>query len=217
MSLPGYLWVVGFAEKWGKLFYVIMQRSVNHQWRTAMQQLLQMLIGQQNQSNISDMMEKFGLDENQARQAIGTLLPSVTQGIQKQAQSQNEGILSQLANAQQQRYLDDDKAHLYDDDAVSEGNDILGQILGSKDVSRQLAGRAAQQTGLDTGILKKMLPMVASMAMGAIGKQANAQGVANNQGGLMDLVGSFLGGQNNTDDDGFGLDDVMNIAGKFLR
>lgn len=181
-----------------------------------MEQLLEMLMGKQNQSNLNDIMGQFGLDEQQARQAIGSLLPGVTQGIQRQAQAQNPSILEQLANAQQQRYLDDDNARLYDQPAIDDGNHILGQILGNKTASRELAGQAAQQTGLDSNVLKKLLPMVASMAMGAVGKQAGSQGVAQNQGGLMDLVGSMLGSQGKADDS-FGLDDIMGIAGKFLR
>lgn len=180
-----------------------------------MEQLLEMLMGQQNQSNLGDIMNKFGLDENQAKQAIGSLLPGVTQGIQQQALQQNNSILDQIANAQQQQYLDDDNARLYDSQAVDEGNNILGQILGSKEASRNLAGQAAQQTGLDSGMLKQLLPMVASMAMGAAGKQAGAQGLQQNQGGIMDLVGSLMGGSQNND--GFGLDDIMGIAGKFLK
>lgn len=178
-----------------------------------MQQLLEMLMGQQNQSNLSDIMNQLGLDEGQARQAIGSLLPGITQGIQKQAAVQNGSILEQIANAQQQQYLDDDNARLYDDSAIAGGNDILGQILGSKAASRELAGQAAEQTGLDSDMLKKLLPMVASMAMGGLGKQANAQGLQQDQGGIMNMLGSML----DSDGDGFGLDDVMNIAGKFLR
>lgn len=181
-----------------------------------MKELLDMLMGQQNQSNLTDIMNQFGLNESQAREAIGSLLPGVTQGIQKQAQAKNNNILDQLANAQQQHYLDDDNARVYDQHAVDEGNNILGQIFGSKEVSRQVAGRASERSGMDAGLLKKLLPMVASMAMGAVGKQANQNNV-NSQGGIMDLVGSMLGGQNAQQDDGFGLDDIMNIAGKFLR
>lgn len=178
-----------------------------------MQQLLAMLMGQDNQSNLSDIMGQLGLDENQAKQAIGSLLPSVTKGIQQQALAQNDSILEQIAGAQQQQYLDDDNLHLYDDNAVAGGNEILGQILGSKEASRELAGQAAEQTGLDSGVLKKLLPMVASMAMGSLGKQANAQGLQQDQGGLMNMLGSML----DTDGDGFGLDDVISLAGKFLR
>ncbi|MGY0398462.1 MAG: DUF937 domain-containing protein [Ostreibacterium sp.] len=178
-----------------------------------MEQLLGMLMGQQNQSNLNDIMGKFGLDENQAKQAIGSLLPGVTQGIQRQAQAQNTSILSQIASSQQQQYLDDDNARLYDQPAIDSGNNILGQILGGKQASRDLAGQAAQQTGLDTGILKQLLPMVASMTMGSLGKNASAQGLQQNQSGLMSMVGSML----DTNGNGFGVDDIMGLASKFLR
>ncbi len=46
----------------------------------------------------------------------------------------------------------------YDDTAVSDGNNILGHILGSKDVSRAVADRASANTGIDSGMLKQMLP-----------------------------------------------------------
>ncbi len=180
-----------------------------------MEQLLEMLMGQQNKSNLSDIMGQFGLDEAQAQRAIGALLPSVTKGIQEQASVKNDAILAEIAEAKQQAYLDDDNQHLYEPEAVENGNQILGQILGSKDVSRQVASQAAEQTGLDSGILKKLLPMVASMAMGAMGKQASSQGLQQNPNGVMDLIGSMLGGDKN--DDGFGLDDVLSIASKFLR
>ncbi len=181
-----------------------------------MDKLVEMLMGQQNQSNVSDIMEKFGLDEDQARQAIGALLPGVTKGIQEQAVNKNDSILQQLANAQQERYLDDDDAHLYDPESIDDGTNVLSQIFGSKDVSRSVAGQAAQQTGLDSGILKQLLPMVASMAMGAVGKQVKSQGAQDSGSGLMDLVTSMLGGGQGKDD-GFGLDDVMGIASKFFR
>ncbi|MPV86621.1 DUF937 domain-containing protein [Ostreibacterium oceani] len=192
-----------------------------------MQQLIEMLLGQQNQSNVTDIMQQFGLDEQQAQKAIGSLLPAISQGIGQQAQNQNTDIIAQIAQAKQQQYLDDDNARLYDEPAVQEGNAILAQILGSKDNSRALASDAAQQTGLDSQVLKKILPMVASMAMGALGKQAGQQGMQQNlqqnPNSVMDLVGSLLGGtqqqQGNqgANNNGFGLDDVMNLASKFLR
>ncbi len=178
-----------------------------------MQQLLEMLTGQQNQSNLNDIMNQFGLDEHQARQAVGSLLPGVSQGIQRQVQAQNSSILEQIAQAQQQPYLDDDNVHVYEQQAVEGGNSILGQIFGSKDVSREVAQQASQQTGLDNSLLKQLLPMVASMAMGSLGKQANQQGIQQSQGGIMDLVGSMI----DTQGDGVGLDDIMNVAKKFMR
>lgn len=179
-----------------------------------MNPLLEMLLGQQNKSNLNDIMSQLGLDESQAKDAIGSLLPQITQGIQKQATQQNSSILDQISNAQQQRYMDDDNARLYDDDAIAGGNDILGQIFGSKEVSREVAGQAAQQTGLDSSILKKLLPMVASMAMGAMGKQAGSSGLGGNSSAIIDLVGSMMGGGSQQSSSGVG--GLLGMVGKLL-
>lgn len=73
---------------------------------------------------------------------------------------------SALGKGNHSRYLDDSST-LTDPDTVKDGNGILGHLLGSKDVSRRVARQASQKTGLGEGILKKMLPLVASMAMSA--------------------------------------------------
>ena len=41
------------------------------------------------------------------------------------------------------------------------GNQILGHIFGSKDTSRDVATKASQESGVDTSVLKKLLPIVA--------------------------------------------------------
>ena len=41
------------------------------------------------------------------------------------------------------------------------GNQILGHIFGSKDTSRDVAAQASQQSGVDTSVLEKLLPIVA--------------------------------------------------------
>lgn len=41
------------------------------------------------------------------------------------------------------------------------GNQILGQIFGSKDTSRDVATQASQSSGVDTSVLKKLLPILA--------------------------------------------------------
>jgi len=51
---------------------------------------------------------------------------------------------------------------------------VLGSIFGSKDVSRAVAQNAASRSGLDAGLLKKMLPMLAMMVAGFMAKGAPA-------------------------------------------
>ena len=73
---------------------------------------------------------------------------------------------------------------------VSQGNEILGQIFGSKDGSRAVANQAAQQSGVEPSILKKMLPVLAMAAAGYVMKNAGS-----GQGGLGGALAGMLGGQ----------------------
>jgi hypothetical protein len=57
---------------------------------------------------------------------------------------------------------------------VSHGNAVLGQIFGSKDVSRAVAQDASTKSGLDASVLKKMLPMLAMVVAGYMAKQSAA-------------------------------------------
>ena len=116
---------------------------------------------------------------------------------------------------------------------VSRGDDVLGQIFGSRDVSRTVAQNASAQTGLDPMLLKKMLPMLAMLVAGYMAKQGQASAApqAGGGGGLGDLLGGMLGGGQaaagrgapslasmlDLDGDGNPLDDILGMAGKLLK
>jgi len=77
------------------------------------------------------------------------------------------------------------------------GNQILGQIFGSKDTSRDVAAQASQQSGVDTSVLKKLLPIVAgAVAMHYITRGNQGGGSANpgEPAGGGGILGSILGG-----------------------
>jgi len=103
---------------------------------------------------------------------------------------------------------------------VDKGNQILGQIFGSKDGSRAVAAEAAAQSGVEPSLLKKMLPILAMAAAGYVMKQAG-QG----NGGLGGALGGILGAQPATEGEagaaqpeptGSPLDALIGAAGKFL-
>ena len=74
------------------------------------------------------------------------------------------------------------------------GNEILGQIFGSKEKSREVASQASQESGVDSSVLKKLLPIVAgAVAMHYMTKRGHAGAAADSQGGG-GLLGSILGG-----------------------
>jgi hypothetical protein len=68
------------------------------------------------------------------------------------------------------------------------GNDILGKIFGSKDVSREVADHASQNSGLDPSLLKKMLPILVMLVSGYMAKRSGTQ-----QGGLGGILEGVLG------------------------
>lgn len=185
---------------------------------------------------LQSMARELGVSEDQAASGAEALIPAILGGFKKQAKSQPAGVegfgdlLGQLGGG---GLLDDvlspQPTH------VERGNDVLGQIFGSKEVSRTVAQNAASQSGLEPSLLKKMLPMLAMLVAGYMAKQRSAGGAAQaapSGGGLGDLLGSLLGGQSGAattgaggglasmldlDGDGNPLDDILQMAGKMLR
>ena len=92
-------------------------------------------------------------------------------------------------------------------ESIQDGNNILGHIFGSKDVSRNVAAQAAETTGINADLIKQALPLSAGLAMGAMSKSSNAGESLDNS--ASDLFGSLMGG------DGIDMDDVLNLARSF--
>ena len=99
---------------------------------------------------LQSMAQELGVSETQAASGAAALVPAILGGFKKQAQSQPAGLeglgglLGQLGGG---GLLDDVLAPQPTN--VGRGNDVLGQIFGSKDVSRTVAQNAASQSGLD--------------------------------------------------------------------
>jgi hypothetical protein len=136
--------------------------------------------GANPQIDVGGLASQFGISPDQANAAVGALLPSIMGGIQKTEEAGGLGSISEIVSGMGAPEQD-----------VASGNNILGQIFGSKDVSRQVASHASAQTGISDTILKAMLPIIAGLV---------AQQVAKKMGGGMlgglaaSVVGSMLGG-----------------------
>jgi hypothetical protein len=180
---------------------------------------------------LQSMARELGLSESQTASGAAALLPAVLGGFKKQVQTRPEGIaglgglLGQLGGG---GLLDDVLSS--GPTKTDRGDGVLGQIFGSKDVSRAVAQNAAAQSGLDPGVLKKMLPMLAMVVAGYMAKQ----GGGDSGGGLGGLLGGLLGGSRSPagseaaqtgglgslldmNGDGNALDDIMRMAGKIGR
>lgn len=169
---------------------------------------------------------ELGISEADAARGAAALAPAILGGFKKQAQAQPSGLqglgglLGQLGGASLlENVLSPQPTQ------VERGNDVLGQIFGAKDVSRTVAANASSQTGLDSGILKRMLPMLAMMVAGYMARGGGASGQTSSAGGLGGLVGGLLGGSGagssgagglgsmlDMDGDGNPLDDILNMV-----
>ncbi len=185
---------------------------------------------------LQSIARELGVSETQVASGAEALAPAILGGFKKQVNAQTSGLeglgglLSQFGGGG----LMDDVLGAQPTN-VARGNDVLGQIFGSKDVSRAVAQNAASQSGLDPALLKKMLPMLAMLAMlvgGFISKQQGGGGSvmpSSMGGGLGDLLGGLLGGNASgggrksgggiasmldLDGDGNPLDDIMGMLGK---
>jgi hypothetical protein len=191
---------------------------------------------------IGSIARELGVDEGTAQAGVTALLPAVLGGFKGQAQTQPGGLGGLLGMVQGLG-----GGGLLDSvlgagpSNVDAGNNVLGQIFGSKDTSRAVAADASAKSGVSGDLLKKMLPLVAMLVAGYMAKQGGGDqqqaGGGGNGGGLGGMLGSVLGGMMgggqqaapaagglgglasmlDMDGDGNPLDDIMGMAAKFAR
>ena len=182
--------------------------------------LLEMVMQAQGGGAVRQMAQQFGIGEDQAQSAIGAVLPMLAGAVQQNVQSGGlEGLLGALQGGKHEQYLDNPST-LFSQQGVEDGNGILGHLLGGKEVSRQLATHAEAQSGVSSSIIKQMLPMVASLLMGGMSRQANSSGIlgqvlgaamgggGGEGGGLGSVLGAIMGGGGGGADSG-GLGSVL--------
>lgn len=122
------------------------------------------------------MAKQFGISEEQTQAAIDALMPALSMGLKQNAGNSGDmGKLMQGMIASGQADYFDNVAKAFNPAGVSNGNAILGNLFGSKDVSRAVAAQAAQATGVGQDILKQMLPVLASTMMSGMFKQSTGQ------------------------------------------
>ncbi len=181
---------------------------------------------------IDAIARELGVDRATAEAGAMALLPSILSGFQNpvassQAQTAGSafpglgglgGLLGTIGGLGGGGLLDNVTSS--EPTEVDKGNEILGQLFGSKDGSRAVAASAAAQSGVEPSLLKKMLPILAMVAAGYVMKQASE-----GKGGMGGALGSILGEHSEPSSDqttnvppasGGILDDLIGAAAKYL-
>ena len=177
--------------------------------------LLETILKNQNGGAVKQLSNNFGLSNEDTVRALSQLVPALSRGVKSNISSQNglDSLMNALSRGNHQQYLDKPE-NFNRPESIQDGNNILGHILGSKDASRQVAHQAAANTGLDLGILKKMLPVVAAMSMGGLAKQSKSNDLLG--GATTAGAGGILVSMLDRDNDGSVVDDLVGMARKFL-
>jgi hypothetical protein len=140
----------------------------------------------QQTNAVGAISRELGIDPATAQAGAAALMPQILAGFQQPAapaalaatgeapEAQGfgglGGLLGTITSMGGGALLDNVTSN--EPTQVSQGNEILGQIFGSKDGSRAVAAQAAQQSGVEPSILKKMLPVLAMAAAGYVARNA---------------------------------------------
>ncbi len=174
---------------------------------------------------VKQLASNNGLCTQDTLKALGGLIPGMTKALGNNTQQAGglEALFGALQKGNHDQYLDH-KSLSDSRRAQQDGNNILGHLFGGKQGSRSLASQVSSNTGLDSGNLKKMLPIVATLVMGAMSKQSQSQGRLSSLSSMLgsnspseqqkpqNMLMSFL----DMDKDGSVTEDIMSLAAKFL-
>ena len=186
--------------------------------------LLDLLKNQMAGEATSQMSQQLGLGKAETEKAVGAALPTLLAALAGNAMKK-EGA-SALSNA-----LDRDHDGSILDDVVGflgggdkkPGDGILKHVLGGK--RGAVEAEVARETNLSPSAVSSLLPMLAPLIMGALGREKRKSGLdVAGLAGLLSKEGqeakkaapsglSMLGAFLDQDGDGIGADDIAD-AGK---
>ncbi len=139
---------------------------------------------------MSDLAGQVGGDAAGTEIAVRQILPALLGGLQ--ANAQDPAGASSLAGALEQHSPDlveggVDLGHVDPED----GSKIVSNIFGGR--SEQVAETLGGSLGGDTGLVQRLLPILAPIVLSYLAKRLGGQDPAA-QGGLGDVLGGLLGG-----------------------
>jgi hypothetical protein len=175
--------------------------------------LLDLIMNDSSSELVGQLAKRAGVSEGEIGNILAQAVPAVSRGMKSKMADENglSSLLDILKDKQPERYIEQSAALATDKNVVDDGNSILSQIFGNKDTSREVASRVATKAGSSSGVVKMLLPIIASLAMGALSKKSNAAPAQTTQSsGMMGMLKDFI----DADDDGSIVDDLFTMAAR---
>ncbi len=176
---------------------------------------MDILLNSGNGDLVKHVSKTAGLDEESASELLKTLGSSMVGSMRGRIQSdrhESSQLEDLIRKSEYANMIDSPSDHYNHPSMVENGNDLLRHITGSKENSREIANQVSQKTGVSASIIKSLLPMLAPLIIGSLGKGMMGGGSnvpQEESGGLLNSMLDF-------DHDGSILDDVAGMAMKYI-
>ena len=144
-----------------------------------------------------------GQADEGTEKAAGLGLEAILGGLANNAQDPKgaESLMNAIQKNHDGSALDNLGPSFGSAESTADGGKILGHVFGDNQAA--VTQNLAKKSGLDVGSIAKMLPALAPVVMGMLGKKAAGGG----------LDASNLGGMLKGETDGFDLGDIMGMLG----
>lgn len=138
--------------------------------------LFDLMMKAQNGDAMQALSKQLGLAQEQMTEAMAALMPAFSTGLKRAASNPYDfsALMAAISSGSYTKYFED-MAKAFSPQGVADGNAILAQIFGSKDVSRAIAAQAAQMSGIGQDVYKQMMPAVANAMIGGFFKEIAEQ------------------------------------------
>lgn len=177
---------------------------------------------------IAKLASQLNMDPEKAKGLASMLAPAIGSAAKKRAESSGiggmEGLMGELRGEGNASYFDAPETAA-SPKAMSDGENFLERILGSRDATKELTAEAATRSGVDKAEVEQFLPALAAMLKGGMQKQTPDKSIdgmmaqltgggggasgGSGGGGILSAVTSMLSGGGSSDggkDSGGGLD-----------
>lgn len=169
-------------------------------------QLMDTMLGS---SSVKSLSSISGADDKQVQQVLTEALPTLVQNMQKNASTKSgEAALSTALSDHAKDDTSDIGSFLNNVD-LEDGDKIVSHILGSDKANVKYG--ISQKSGINAGQIGTILAAAAPLLLSLLGNKKNeTQSESNSGGGLGDLLGSLLGGNDNdSNSNGGGIGDII--------
>lgn len=138
--------------------------------------LYDMMMKAQNGRVAELLARQMNLTRQQGELALEALLPAFSEALKRNTADPFgfSQFMTAVGSGQYAKYFED-ATRAFTPEGVAAGNDVLGQLFGSRELTQAIAAQAAQATGIAQEAYRRIMPSLAAMMMGGFFKQATGQ------------------------------------------